>query len=108
MDFSRVELSADDQAFQVELRDFLATIVTDDVIRHDRETGENFHEGVHRALGDHGYLAADFNAGTADGFTKVRKRIWELEIGRAHTLVPLGHNGDGGPHGDAVRHPGTA
>ncbi len=85
MDFSRVELSADDQAFQVELRDFLATIVTDDVIRHDRETGENFHEGVHRALGDHGYLAADFNAGTADGFTKVRKRIWELEIGRAHT-----------------------
>ena len=85
MDFSRVELSDDDQAFQTELRDFLAAIVTDEVIRHDRETGENFDEGVHLALGEAGYLAADFESGRDGGFTQVRKRIWELEIGRAHT-----------------------
>ena len=85
MDFSRVELSDDDRAFQADLRGFLAMIVTDEVIRRDRETGENFDEGVHLALGEAGYLAADFNSGSDGGFTQVRKRIWELEIGRAHT-----------------------
>jgi len=85
MDFSRVELSTEDLAFRADLRSFLAQIVTDEVIRHDRETGDNFHEDVHRALGERGYLAADFHTGTEHGFTKVRKRIWELEIGRAHT-----------------------
>lgn len=85
MDFSRVELSDDDRAFRDELREFLAGVVTDEVIAHDRETGENFHEGVHLALGSAGYLAADFNTGTDAGFSKVRRRIWELEIARAHT-----------------------
>ena len=85
MDFSRVELSEDDTAFQTELREFLARTVTDEVIRRDRETGENFDEGVHLALGEAGYLAADFTSGSDGGFTPVRKRIWELEIGRAHT-----------------------
>ena len=60
MDFSRVELSDDDRAFRDELRAFLKTIVTDEVIARDRETGENFDEGVHLALGEAGYLAADF------------------------------------------------
>jgi hypothetical protein len=46
-----VELSDDDQAFLHEVRDFLGSQVTEDVIRHDRETGDNFHEGVHLALG---------------------------------------------------------
>ena len=46
MDFSRVELSDDDQAFLDETRDFLRTHVTDEVIRRDRETGDNFDEGV--------------------------------------------------------------
>ncbi|HNA51687.1 MAG TPA: acyl-CoA dehydrogenase family protein [Mycobacterium sp.] len=85
MDFSRVELSEDDRAFRDELREFLSAIVTDEVIAHDRATGENFHEGVHLALGSAGYLAADFNAGTDEGFSAVRRRIWELEIARAHT-----------------------
>lgn len=100
MDFSRVDLSDEDRRFQDELRSFLATIVTDEVIRHDRETGENFHEGVHRALGDAGYLAADFTTGTEGGFTQVRKRIWELEIGRAHT--PWFHWGTTAMVGHAV------
>ncbi|MBJ7464526.1 MAG: acyl-CoA dehydrogenase family protein [Mycolicibacterium sp.] len=85
MDFSRVELSAEDEAFQQELRGFLAGIVTEEVIRRDRETGENFDETVHLALGAAGYLAADYRSEVDGGFSAVRRRIWELEIGRAHT-----------------------
>ena len=85
MDFSRVELSADDQAFQDELRALLKTLVTDEVIRRDRETGENFDEGVHLELGEAGYLAAEFNDEVDGGFSRLRRRLWNLEIGRAHT-----------------------
>ena len=85
MDFSRVELSADDQRFQDELRALLNTLVTDEVIRRDRETGENFDEGVHLALGEAGYLAAEFNDEADGGFSRLRRRLWNLEIGRAHT-----------------------
>ena len=85
MDFSRVELSDEDRAFRDELRAFLKTIVTDEVIARDRETGENFDEGVHLALGEAGYLAADFKPESEGGFSRVRKRIWDLEIGRVHT-----------------------
>jgi alkylation response protein AidB-like acyl-CoA dehydrogenase len=85
MDFSRVMLSDEDRAFQDELRAFLKEIVTDEVIARDRETGENFDEGVHLALGEAGYLAADFKAEAEGGFSRLRKRIWDLEIGRAHT-----------------------
>ena len=38
MDFSTVALSAEDEAFRTEVREFLAGVVTDDVIRRDRET----------------------------------------------------------------------
>ncbi len=85
MDFSRIELSAEDQAFRDELRALLATIVTDEVIRRDRETGENFDEGVHLALGKAGYLAADFKDEAEGGFSRLRRRVWNLEIGRART-----------------------
>ncbi|MGV0643286.1 acyl-CoA dehydrogenase family protein [Mycolicibacterium sp. XJ879] len=85
MDFSHVQLSDEDRAFRDELRSFLSTVVTDEVIRRDRETGENFDEGVHLALGARGYLAADFKPESEGGFSAVRRRIWELEIGRAHT-----------------------
>ena len=37
------------------------------------------------ALGAAGYLAADFKAEADGGFSRMRKRIWDLEIGRAHT-----------------------
>ncbi|OBG87961.1 acyl-CoA dehydrogenase [Mycobacterium sp. E802] len=85
MDFSHVELSGDDLAFRDELRAFLAEVVTDEVIQRDRETGENFDEAVHLALGAAGYLAGDYRAEVDGGFSAVRRRIWELEIGRAHT-----------------------
>ena len=85
MDFSEVELSDDDRAFQAELRGFLARVVTDDVIERDRRTGDNFDETVHLALGAAGYLERDWRAGQDGGFTAVQRRIFELEIGRAHT-----------------------
>ena len=84
MDFSRVELPAEDEAFLHEVRDFLREQVTDDVIRHDRETGDNFHEGVHLALGARGYLEKEWKPESEGGFSRVRRRIWELEKRRAH------------------------
>ncbi len=85
MDFSRVALSADDAAFRDRTRVFLAEHVTEDVLRRDREFGENFDEGVHLALGEAGYLAADWKLESEGGFNALRRRIFELEVGRAHT-----------------------
>jgi 3-oxocholest-4-en-26-oyl-CoA dehydrogenase alpha subunit len=85
MDFSVVELSADDQEFRDRLRALLGVHVTDEVRRRDRQTGENFDEGVHLALGAEGYLAADWKDESEGGFSALRRRIWDLEIGRAHT-----------------------
>lgn len=84
MDFSRVELSEEDWAFLEESRAFLKEIVTDDVIRRDRETGDNFDEGVHLALGKAGYLAREWKPESEGGFNRIRRRIWELEKRRAH------------------------
>src|ERR1700755_3195736 len=84
MDFSRVALSDTDQAFLDDVRACLSELVTDEVIRHDRVTGENFDEGVHLALGARGYLACDWNPESDGGFSRPQRRIWELEIGRAH------------------------
>lgn len=83
MDFSRVELSAEDAAFRDEVRSFLAAHVTEDVIQRDRETGDNFDEGVHLALGAAGYLEKEWKAEADGGFSRVRRRIWELEKRRA-------------------------
>ncbi|HEY2503596.1 MAG TPA: acyl-CoA dehydrogenase, partial [Mycobacterium sp.] len=71
MDFSRVTLADGDQAFFDEARDFLKTHVTEDVIRRDRETGDNFDEGVHLALGAAGYLECEWKPHADGGFTRV-------------------------------------
>lgn len=84
MDFSRVALSAEGQDFLDDVRGFLTKHITDEVIRHDRETGDNFHEGVHLALGTAGYLEAEWKPESDGGFTRVRRRIWELEKRRFH------------------------
>ena len=84
MVFSRVTLADGDQAFLEEARDFLQTHVTDDVRRRDRETGDNFDEGVHLALGAAGYLEGEWKGAADGGFPRVRRRIWELEKRRAH------------------------
>ncbi|CDO86423.1 acyl-CoA dehydrogenase [Mycobacterium triplex] len=85
MDFSYVDLSAEDQEFFDQTRSFIAEHVTDEVLRRDRETGENFSEPVHLALAKEGYLASDFKQESEGGFDPVRRRIFHLEIGRAHT-----------------------
>src|SRR3984885_14730361 len=84
MDFSRVELSEDDRAFLDDARKFLRTHVTEEVLRRDRETGDNFDEGVHLALGAAGYLEREWKPPSEGGFSRVRRRIWELEKRRAH------------------------
>jgi 3-oxocholest-4-en-26-oyl-CoA dehydrogenase alpha subunit len=83
MDFSRVELSEDDQTFLDEARVFLRTHVTEDVHRRDCETGDNFDEGVHLALGAQGYLAAEMTPESDGGFSRLRRRMWDLEKRRA-------------------------
>ena len=84
MDFSRVELSDDDEAFRDEARNFLKAQVTGEVRRRDRETGDNFDEGVHLAFGAAGYLALEWKSESDGGFSRVRRRIWEQEKRRAH------------------------
>jgi alkylation response protein AidB-like acyl-CoA dehydrogenase len=84
MDFSRVELSDDDEIFLEDVRNFLKTLVTEEVKRRDRETGDNFDEGVHLALGAAGYLEREWKPEADGGFSRVRRRIWELEKRRAH------------------------
>ncbi|MEV0712121.1 acyl-CoA dehydrogenase family protein [Nocardia aurea] len=86
MDFSRVELSDDDQAFLDEVRAFLDTHVTDEVRRRDRETGDNFDEGVHLAMGAAGWLAAELNSEEEGGLNRLRRRIWDLE--RRRVRIP--------------------
>src|ERR1700722_12122002 len=85
MDFSHVELCAEDEAFLEQTRTFITKHVTDEVLRRDREFGENFDERVHLALGEAGYLSSDWKLESEGGFTPLRRRIFELEIGRAHT-----------------------
>ena len=84
MDFSRVELSDEDQAFYDEARSFLATHMTEEVRRRDRETGDNFDEGLHLEFGAAGYLAGEWKPASEGGFTRVRRRIWEQEKRRVH------------------------
>lgn len=84
MDFSRVELTGDEQAFLDEIRTFLDTHVTDDVRRRDRETGDNFDEAVHLAMGEAGYLEREYRSEEAGGFTRVERRLWALERRRVH------------------------
>jgi 3-oxocholest-4-en-26-oyl-CoA dehydrogenase alpha subunit len=91
VNFARVELNDDDQAFLHEVRAFLRTHVTEEVVRRDRETGDNFDEDVHLAVGARGYLAADWQPESDGGFSPVRRRIWELE--RCRSRMPWYHAG---------------
>jgi alkylation response protein AidB-like acyl-CoA dehydrogenase len=84
MDFSRVGLSDEDRAFLEEARSFLGTHMTEEVRRRDRETGDNFNEGLHLKFGAAGYLEAEWKPHSEGGFSRVRRRIWELEKRRVH------------------------
>ena len=84
MDFSRVELSDGDQAFLDEARTFLGTHMTEEVRRRDRETGDNFDEGLHLKFGAAGYLESEWRPHSEGGSSRVRRRIWEQEKRRVH------------------------
>jgi 3-oxocholest-4-en-26-oyl-CoA dehydrogenase alpha subunit len=84
VDFSRVTLSDSDEVFRDEAREVLQTHVTDEVRRRDRETGDNFDEDVHLALGAAGFLEGEWKSAADGGFTRTRRRIWEMEKRRAH------------------------
>jgi alkylation response protein AidB-like acyl-CoA dehydrogenase len=84
MDFSRVELSDEDQTFLDEARAMLSSQVTEDVLRRDRETGDNFDEGIHLALGAAGYISGEWRSESDGGFSRVRNRLWQLEKRRHH------------------------
>jgi alkylation response protein AidB-like acyl-CoA dehydrogenase len=58
--------------------------MTDEVRRRDRETGDNFDEGLHLKFGAAGYLEAEWKPESEGGFPRVRRRIWELEKRRVH------------------------
>src|SRR5262245_10901562 len=82
MDFSTVDLTAEEQRFQADTRALLSALVTPEVRRRDRDSGDNFDETVHLALGERGYLGGDLQPESAGGFDPVRWRIWELETQR--------------------------
>ncbi|MCZ8377339.1 acyl-CoA dehydrogenase family protein [Mycobacterium sp. CPCC 205372] len=84
MDFSRVDLVDEDRAFLDKTRSMLKDLVTEDVLRRERETGDGFDEKVHLALAEAGYLAAEWNSEDEGGFSVLRRRLWELEKRRAH------------------------
>lgn len=79
MDFSRVDLSHEDQAFLDRIRNFLAAHMTEEVVRHERETGDGFNEELHLAIAAEGWLDAELNTEQDGGFTPVQRRLWALE-----------------------------
>lgn len=91
MDFSRIELSDDDQAFRDDLQAVITTHLTEEACRRDRETGDNFAEGVYLALGAAGYLKAALSGADDGGFTRLQRRIWTLQIQGNHVpFIPGG------------------
>jgi alkylation response protein AidB-like acyl-CoA dehydrogenase len=83
MDFSTVELTPEQQAFQQDVRAFLDEIVTEEVHEHERATGDGFNEGVHLALGSRGWLFPDWpEEDGGAGLDPVSQRILALEIAR--------------------------
>ncbi|WP_329407730.1 acyl-CoA dehydrogenase family protein [Nocardia vinacea] len=87
MDFSRVDLCAQDREFLDSARDFLAATVTEEALAREHETGDGFVEEFHLAMGKQGWLEREVTSAQDGGLTPLRRRIWDLERRRAK--VPL-------------------
>jgi 3-oxocholest-4-en-26-oyl-CoA dehydrogenase alpha subunit len=87
MDFSAVDLSAQDQEFLRRAREFLFRYVTEEALRAEHETGDGFIEDLHLAMGAEGWLEPEAKSTAEGGFTPIQRRIWNLERRRMH--VPL-------------------
>jgi 3-oxocholest-4-en-26-oyl-CoA dehydrogenase alpha subunit len=87
MDFSAVALSVEDREFLERAQRFLATHVTEELLRGEHQTGDGFIEELHLAMGAEGWLEPETKSSADGGFTAVQRRIWNLERRRAQ--VPL-------------------
>jgi alkylation response protein AidB-like acyl-CoA dehydrogenase len=87
MDFSALDLAADDQEFLDRARRFLTANVTQELLDREHETGDGFIEELHLAMGVDGRLEREAKSATDGGFTPLQRRIWDLERRRAK--VPL-------------------
>jgi alkylation response protein AidB-like acyl-CoA dehydrogenase len=83
MDFSRVELTPQQQSFAGVVRATLGQLMTPDVRERERETGDGFSEKVHLALAERGWLtpAWPVSEGGA-GLDPICQRLLELELER--------------------------
>lgn len=88
MDLARVDLTDEQERFKKEVREFVETVITPDVLDHERRTGEGFNEKVHLDMGRRGWImpswSRDQGGAELDG---VCQRILQLELEQAD--VPL-------------------
>jgi alkylation response protein AidB-like acyl-CoA dehydrogenase len=83
MDFSRVELTPQQQSFADEVRATLDELITPGVHEHERETGDGFNEQVHLALAQRGWLTPGWPVAQGGaGLDPISQRILELELER--------------------------
>jgi alkylation response protein AidB-like acyl-CoA dehydrogenase len=85
MDYGLVDLTPKQAAFAAEVRALLDAVVTDEVIEHERRSGDGFSESVYMAMGERGWLYPTWpvERGGA-GLDQVEARIIELELERHH------------------------
>jgi alkylation response protein AidB-like acyl-CoA dehydrogenase len=84
MDFSAVDLDVEEQEFLDRARRFLATNVTEEMLRREHETGDGFIEELHLAMAADGWLEREAKSAKDGGFTPIQRRIWNVEKQRAH------------------------
>jgi alkylation response protein AidB-like acyl-CoA dehydrogenase len=87
MDFSHIELTAEEQDFLTRSRQFLAANLTEEMLLRERGTGDGFIEELHLAMGADGWLEPETKSAGQGGFSPIQRRIWDLERRRAK--VPL-------------------
>ena len=95
MDFGRIELDADVQAFRDEVRAFYDEHLTEDMLEKERREGNGFIPSLHRAMGERGWVmpSAPVEQGGA-GLDPLRAYLVDTELHRrVGPLLPvLGSN----------------
>ncbi|MBY4039236.1 acyl-CoA dehydrogenase family protein [Rhodococcus fascians] len=83
MDFGTVELTDDVVKFWQDVSDFYDEYATEEVYEEERVTGSGHNHGLHRALGERGWVVPDapFDEGGA-ALDPLRSRILEIESAR--------------------------
>jgi 3-oxocholest-4-en-26-oyl-CoA dehydrogenase alpha subunit len=83
MDFSLVELTAQQQSFAEEVRATLDKLMTPEVRERERESGDGFNENIHLALARRGWLTPGWPVSEGGaGLDRICQRILELELER--------------------------